>query len=74
MPDELVSDPTAVHIEAVMHEALFKTPLVAPLGSGIGAIDHLVPSQRAACEAPTAVQAVALVQDTPNRPLEPGVG
>jgi hypothetical protein len=66
--------PTAVHVEAVLHETPVKPLAVVSGGLGVGWIVQLVPSQRSAkvtpllaekpSESPTAVQALGDVHDT----------
>src|ERR1700736_3848022 len=76
-------EPTAVHVAGAGQDTRDKEGACAPTGAGVGCTDHAVPSQRSArgreplppSPAPTAVQAVALVQATPARLLNvPGLG
>jgi predicted secreted protein len=68
--------PTAVQAVAEVHETALRMLPVAPVGLGTASIDQLVPFQRSASitclpvalmAPPTAVQAVAEVQDTAHR-------
>jgi hypothetical protein len=69
-------DPTAVHAVADVHDTPFRAMVVALAGVGVLWIVQLVPSQISASVsgvlpttyAPTAVQAVADVHDTPVKP------
>jgi hypothetical protein len=75
--------PTAVQALADVHDTLYRKVNDEPVGLGVCWIDHLLPFQRSASvtvvvpleEAPTAVQALADVHDTPFRMInDPPVG
>ena len=66
---------------AEAHDTLFRSLRTALAGTGSGWTDHEVPSHRSASgsrpagvlsPAPTAMQLLAEVHDTPARPLSPG--
>ena len=77
-----VAEPTAVHAVAALQDTSLSWLVVEPAGLGVCWTVQLLPSQRSASvswfpaglpENPTAVQAVAAVQDTPSRKLRVAV-
>jgi hypothetical protein len=77
-PVELEVDPAATHADAEGHDTPLKSLVVAPAGLGVDSIAQADPFQRSASvkrkplllvAEPTAVQAVAVGQETPVRTL-----
>ena len=78
-----VKKPTAVHVFTDAHDTLIRKLCTAPAGLGVDCTVQLVPFHRSASEtsvdppptaSPTAVQAFAPLQDTPDRTLFEALG